>query len=45
MKQWAVCYVTQNSPTGKTLGSLEFLTVALIAEAAGYEIEFRRKAS
>jgi len=31
--------------TGKTLGSLEFLTVAMIAEAAGYEIEFRRKAS
>lgn len=31
--------------TAKNLGSLDFLTVTLIAEAAGYEIEFRRRAS
>lgn len=29
--------------TDRSLGKLDFLTVALIAEAAGYELDFRRK--
>ncbi|MDQ0153152.1 transcriptional regulator with XRE-family HTH domain [Moryella indoligenes] len=29
----------------KTLGTLDFLTIALIAEAAGYEIDFVRRTS
>lgn len=29
--------------TDRSLGKLDFLTVALIAEAAGYEVDFRRK--
>ena len=29
--------------TDRSLGTLDFLTVALIAEAAGYDLEFRRK--
>jgi len=29
--------------TDRSLGRLEFLTVALIVEAAGYEVDFRRK--